>query len=54
MSFEKDSHIHTLKCIQVIPLDIIISHHMENPLKKGHLGIIAQFQCHSRVGYHTL
>ena len=43
LSFTKDSHTHTLKGIQSRPSKIIISHHIKKLLKKGHFGIIAQF-----------
>jgi hypothetical protein len=43
MSFTKEGHKHTLKGLKSYFLEIIISHHMEKLLKKGHLGIISQF-----------
>lgn len=43
MSFTTDGRTHTLKRLQSGSPEIISSHHMENILKKGHSGIIAQF-----------
>jgi hypothetical protein len=43
MSFTKEGHKHTLKGINFGSPEIISSHHMEKPLKKGHSDIIAQF-----------
>ena len=43
MSFVKDSHTYLLWGIKANPFDIIVSHYMENLLKKSHLGIIPQF-----------
>jgi hypothetical protein len=43
MSFTKEGHVHTLRGIQAGPPEIVISHHMEKLLKKGHSGIISQF-----------
>jgi hypothetical protein len=39
MSFTKEGHVHTLRGLQVGSHEIVISHHMENLLKKFHSGI---------------
>ena len=51
MIFVKDSHTYMLQGIKANPPEIIISHRMENILKKGHLGIISQF--HAIQGCET-
>jgi hypothetical protein len=43
MSFTKEGHVHTLRGLQAGSPEIVISHHMEKLLKKGHSGIISQF-----------
>jgi hypothetical protein len=43
MSFQYERHIYSFKGIIVGSLNIIISHHMENPLTKGHSRIVPQF-----------
>jgi hypothetical protein len=43
MSFNKEGHVHTLRGLQVGSPEIFSSHHMDTLLKKGHSGIIAQF-----------
>ena len=50
--FLKESHTHTLKDIQAIPLDIISSHCIENILKNVHFSIISQF--HAIQGLETM
>jgi hypothetical protein len=42
-NFQHEEHHYIFKGITVISPDIIISHRMENILRKGHLGIVAQF-----------
>jgi hypothetical protein len=42
MSFVKDYHGYLLRGIKANPPEIISSHHMDNLLKKGHVGIISQ------------
>lgn len=43
MSFKKNNHTHTLHGLQARAPSIINSHRMEKLLKKGHHGVIAQF-----------
>jgi hypothetical protein len=43
MIFTQESHTCTLRVIQAISPKIIISHRMEKLLKKGHHGVISQF-----------
>jgi hypothetical protein len=43
MSFYNDGNYYTLKVLKVGSLEIIISHHIEKILKRGHFCIIAQF-----------
>lgn len=43
MSFKQHDHIHTLRGLQAGAPTIIISHRMENLLKKSHHRVIAQF-----------
>eukprot|EP00253_Pinus_taeda_P020872 PITA_20872 len=43
MSFKQNNHTHTLCRLQAGAPSIINSHRMENLLKKGHHGVIAQF-----------
>jgi len=43
MSFTQDSQTHTLNGLQAGSPKIINSHRMDKLLKKGHSGIIAQF-----------
>eukprot|EP00253_Pinus_taeda_P025087 PITA_25087 len=43
MSFEQNNSTHTLRGLQVGAPSIISSHRMEKLLKKGHHGVIAQF-----------
>jgi hypothetical protein len=43
MIFTQDTHSYTLKGLQEVSLEIIISHRMGKLLKKGHHGVIFQF-----------
>eukprot|EP00253_Pinus_taeda_P018379 PITA_18379 len=43
MSFKQNNHTHTLRGLQAGAPSIISSHRMEKLLKKGHHGVIAQF-----------
>jgi hypothetical protein len=43
MSFTQESHPYTLRGLQGVSLEIINSHRMEKKLKKGHHGVISQF-----------
>jgi hypothetical protein len=43
MSFHHEAHSYTLRGIQLGSLEIISSHRMEKLLKKGHHGVITQF-----------
>jgi hypothetical protein len=43
MIFTKYGHKYTLKGLMFISFKIIISHHMDKLLKKGHPNIISQF-----------
>eukprot|EP00253_Pinus_taeda_P021673 PITA_21673 len=43
MSFKQNNHTHTLRGLQAGAPSIISSHRMEKLLKKGHQGVIAQF-----------
>ena len=43
MSFKQNDHIHTLRGLQVGAPTIISSHRMEKLLKKGHHGVVPQF-----------
>jgi hypothetical protein len=51
MSFTKEGKKHTLKGLKSSSPKIIISHHMEKLLKKGHSGIISLVQCHTSGGH---
>jgi hypothetical protein len=42
-SFYYEGHIYTFKGIKANYLETICSHHIKKLLKKGHLGIVAQF-----------
>lgn len=43
MRFKQNDHTHTFRGLQAGAPSIISSHKMENLLKKGHHGVIAQF-----------
>ena len=43
MSFKQNNYTHTLRGLQAGAPSIISSHRMEKLLKKGHHGVIAQF-----------
>jgi len=43
MSFKQNDHMHTLCGLQAGAPSIISSHQMEKLLKKGHYGVITQF-----------
>ena len=43
MSFKQNNHTHTLRKLQARAPSIINTHHIEKLLKKGHHGVIAQF-----------
>ena len=54
MKFKKNDHMHTLRGLQAGALSIISSHLMENLLKKGHLGVITQFNAIQTIEPTTL
>jgi hypothetical protein len=43
VSFHHEAHTYTFRCLQMGSPEIINSHQMEKLLKKGHHGVIAQF-----------
>jgi len=43
MSFKQNDHMHTLCRLQAVTPSILSSHQMEKLLKKGHHGVISQF-----------
>ena len=54
MSFKQNDHTHTLRGLQAGAPTIISSHRMEKLLKKGHRGIVAQFNSIQAIESTTL
>jgi len=54
MSFKKNDHMHTLSEFQAGKNSIISSHWMEKLLKKGHHGVISQFNAIQAIESTTL
>lgn len=54
VSFKQNDHMHTLCGLQAGAPSIINSHRIENLLKKGHHGVIAQFNANQAIEPTTL